>query len=821
VLLALVLAVAVGGGLSRTETTADPPQKESVRTDRYGDPLPKGAVARLGTLRLCQASPACVAFSPDGKVLASGNSDNRVRLWDADTGKEVRVLEGHTGPVNRVAFSADGKLLASGSQDSDVRLWDVETGKERRRIKGHRNSVDWMALSPDGKTLACSGGESLFLWDTETGKQIRSVSGDKQFVAGPVAFTTDGKQLAVINQRAAAIQLLDVAEGKLVRTFTGHRDGVFALAVSPDGKKLYSGSTDGTLRVWDIATGEEERRWDHGKNGVGCLAPAPDGKTLTYGTTDGLVHIWDLAADKDLVAPWKASPYGVNSIAYSPDSKRVAVSAPAIAIHETATGKRLEPAPESAVEQAEFAPDGKVLAVRHRDGVIDLWDTSRWRKEAAFRVEPDLWNSMAFSADGKYLTTAERKQAVIRHWDPKTGKERLALPLQGNWLTWLTYSAEGETFAVIWQNGLGFLVRMDAATGKELARIEVTREFVRNPRPSPDGRLVAAATGKNAVALWDAKTQKPLRRFGKPFDSNWQPLAFSPDGRAIASAGGDLGPKTDASRDIALWETATGQERLRLSTGEDDVTLLAFAPDGRLLASAGRGEDIRLWDTWTGKQVGTFTGHRGWMSTLAFSPDGKWLATGSSDNTALVWDVSGLLPADQKPAEKLGGDELARCWDDLAGADAARAYRAILELGRRPEQAETFFKAKLEKISGVNAERLARLVADLDDNDFQVRRKAREELAALGRLAEGALTKALEGNPSAEVKLRVTDLLAKLEGAPEGVEQRLLLRAVEALERVGTPGARRLLEKLAKEAPEGEVVREAKASLDRLGKRPG
>jgi hypothetical protein len=228
-----------------------------------------------------------------------------------------------------------------------------------------------------------------------------------------------------------------------------------------------------------------------------------------------------------------------------------------------------------------------------------------------------------------------------------------------------------------------------------------------------------------------------------------------------------------------------------------------------------------LWDAWTGKQVGSFAGHRGSINSLTFAPEGGLLASGGSDGTVLVWDVSGLLPAEKEPAEKLGGDELARCWDDLAGADAVRAYRAIYELGRRPEQAEALLRAKLEKISGVNAERLARLVADLDDDDFKVRQKAGEELAALGRAAEGALTKALEGNPSPEVKRRVTDLLAKLEGAPENAEKRLQLRAVEALERVGTPGARRLLEKLAKEAAEGEVVREAKASLARLGKRPG
>jgi WD40 repeat protein len=828
VVLALVLAVAVGAGLSRTETTADPPKNEAVRTDRYGDPLPKGAVAWLGTLRFCQPNPMSVAFSPDGKVLASAGCDNRVRLWDPDTGKEVHVLEGHTGEVYCIAFSADGKLLASGGLDHDVRLWEVETGKERRRFKGHVYQVYWIALSPDGKTLASCSSEAMILWDTETGKQICSVDGEKkfmkEFLGGPVAFTPDGRQLAVSNRRARDIQLLDVADGKLVRSFVGHKADAITLAFSADGKTLFSGSGDNTLRVWDVASGKEERHIGDDKKYVQRLAAAPDGKTLTYGTTDGLVHIWDLAADKDLVKPWKANQYGVVSIAYSPDSRKVAVCSDAIAIHETATGKRLNPVAEneSAVEQVEFAPDGKVLAVRHRDGNVVLWDTSRWRKEAAFRMQPDLMNSMAFSPDGKYLTAVESEQGVIRHRDPHTGKERLALPLQGNELTWLSHSADGELVAALLQERRRFLIFLDAESGKERARVEVTQESISNLRPSPDGRLVAATTQKYPVVLWDAKTQRLVRRFGEAVMSmfGWQPLAFSPDGRSIASAAGDLDPTTKEPRDVVLWETATGRERLRLSTGEGNVRFLAFAPGGRLLASA-RGEDIRLWDAWTGKQVGSFAGHRGSINSLTFAPEGGLLSSGGSDGTVLVWDVSGSLPADKKPAENLGGDELARCWNDLAGTDAARAYRAIDELGRRPEQVETLLKEKLEKIPGVNAERLARLVADLDADDFKVRQKASEELAALGRSAEGALTKALEGNPSAEVKRRVTDLLAKLEGAPESAEQSLLLRAVEALERVGTPGARRLLEKLAKEAPQSEVVREARASLARLGKRPG
>jgi WD40 repeat protein len=123
------------------------------RTDRYGDPLPKGSLMRLGTLRFCQPFPWCIAFSPDGKVLASGGYDNRIRLWNPDTGKELRVLEGHKSFVNCIAFSADGKWLASGSQDSTLCLWEVETGKVTREFQGHKSPIERMTLSPDGKVL--------------------------------------------------------------------------------------------------------------------------------------------------------------------------------------------------------------------------------------------------------------------------------------------------------------------------------------------------------------------------------------------------------------------------------------------------------------------------------------------------------------------------------------------------------------------------------------------------------------------------------------------------------------------------------------------
>ncbi len=208
---------------------------------------------------------------------------------------------------------------------------------------------------------------------------------------------------------------------------------------------------------------------------------------------------------------------------------------------------------------------------------------------------------------------------------------------------------------------------------------------------------------------------------------------FSPDGKTIATPGGNVDPRNAFEPDVILWETATGQERLRITMNEGQVMQIAFSPDGRLLASVGRTETIFLWDAWTGKEVGRFSGHRDWISSLSFSPDGKTLASGGADSTVLIWDVTGMAAAAKMPAEKLGTDDLTRYWDDLKGTEAARAYRTIAELARRPGQAASLLKDKLAANPGVNTERLARLIADLNADDFNVREKASARVDRPGR----------------------------------------------------------------------------------------
>jgi WD40 repeat protein len=196
-LLAIPLTIVVCYSGPLPEANADPLEKDAPRTDRYGDPLPRGALTRLGTIRFRQPFPWILAFSPDGKTLAAGGNDCQIRFWDPEIGKELRPpLEGHTGFVNCLTFSSDGKLLASGSEDNDLRLWDVNSGKQLCRFQGHESVIECIALAPDGKTLAssCLGG-TLRLWDTKTGKQVHSVPIDKGQRVGALAFTPDSKHL--------------------------------------------------------------------------------------------------------------------------------------------------------------------------------------------------------------------------------------------------------------------------------------------------------------------------------------------------------------------------------------------------------------------------------------------------------------------------------------------------------------------------------------------------------------------------------------------------------------------------------------------------
>jgi WD40 repeat protein len=809
------------------------------RVDPHGDPLPPGAVARLGTLRfrdhgwvhalayapdgktlasagwrnihlwdpstgkLRRQFPGdgkfvrCLAFSPDGKWLASGGDENIIRLWDAATGKEVRQLRGHqidpetkVSGVNDLAFASDGKTLVSAGRDKTVRLWEVATGKEVRQYKGHATEVCSLALSPDGKLLAAHYGGPLNvgfvkLWEVRTAKELSQF--DHIRWVRSLVFSPDSKTLATaggVEAKDTPVVLWDVVTGKQVRSF-GEKQGPQCVAFSADGKTLAAGGWDQTVRLWDVATGKETRRLRNFVYPVTKVALAPGGKHIAVAcNTDQTVHVREIAAEGP--AP-TGHVNGIQLAAFSPDCRLLVTSAFGdIRVWNVATRKELRRFEANSVTctALSFLPDGKVLVAAGLDGGMGLWDVATGREVRRLHDRKPPGTSIyraALSADGKLLVADVEQHMGF---------------------------GPSERGLVVW----------DVATGKEVRRLDSPLRWISGMAFSPDCRTLAAAGGDpdSRLRTWDVTTGRAHLRLGK------RPVAidcatFSPDGKLLAGSCMD--------GHVHLWEAASGLERLTLKS-KYPVTAVAFSPDGRVLATINNGgwrgvppvreEDvttIRFWDVATGKALREFTGHLGPIATLAFSPDGKHLVTGSHDTTALLWDVSGIRRQRHGPAE-LGREELQALWSDLAGNDWAKVHRAVWALADDPARSVPLLGERVRPVVAADAKVTNRLIADLGSSRFAVREKAARELESLGEAAHPALRAVLAGSPALEVRRRVERLLERPPAAPPAAS-----RTVEVLEHAGTPEARELLRRLARGLPDAGLTKEARASLARLTKR--
>ncbi|RYP03115.1 hypothetical protein DL765_010598 [Monosporascus sp. GIB2] len=463
-----------------------------------------------------------IAFSSDGKMLASVSYDETVRLWDAATGAHKQTLEGHRGCVNSVAFSPDafspnGKIIGSASDDRTVRLWDATTGAHTRTLDGHSNYISAVTFSPDGKLLATvSGDKTIRLWDAGIGTHIRTLDGHRGYIRA-VAFSPDGKIFAsasgdkTVRLWDASIgthkQTLDshgdktvwvqnVGIGTYKETFDIHSCWVRAVAFSPDGKVLASASGDRTIRLWDATTGAHKRTLDGHSDWVISVAFSPDGKMLTSASSDGTVRLWDATTG---------------------------------AYKQTLNGHR------GWVNSVVFSPDNKMLTSASGDKTVRLWDASTGAHIQTLDGHSDWVNSVAFSPNGKMLASASDDKTV-RLWDTSTGAHIQTLDGHGGRARAVAFSPDGKMLASA--SGDKTVRLWDAGTGAHIQTMVGHRGYVRGVAFSPDGNILASVSGDGTVRLWDAATGAHIQILDGHGD--WvNSVAFSPDGRILASASDD------------------------------------------------------------------------------------------------------------------------------------------------------------------------------------------------------------------------------------------------------------------------------------------
>lgn len=707
---ALVLASAVA---AQAPAVLPAEQEHAPRTDLYGDPLPQGALLRLGTERLRRADEGqgrretSVSYSPDGVILACNDGDT-VALWNAATGRFLRRLEPQdanhkqrSNPVEQVAFGPQGSELAAVFSDGKVILWDLLDGDKVAmtfdavpRNPTSSESCRGFAYSPDGQMLAVNWGGKSIVFDKRSGKALRTLGAERDNPQFGLAWTPDGKCVAQ-GWRAPVVRLWNVERvDEAPREFNLDRLAfAISVAVSHDGQTLAAGCivkgrTEIMICLWDIATGR--LKVSVPSQDAVSVHFTPDDKMLVSATEKGSIDLWDVT---------------------TAELRRTIVSGAGI------------------FRTAAVTADGRTMAIGSAFPEIAQWDLETGQKKLADLVgHSRAVRAVAYSPHGDVIATAT-ENGDVRLWDAVTGQQHWQLKAASG--GHLAFDPSGKQLASAGLGG-GRVDLLDAATGERVRVFDTGQKKVRRMAFTPDGRrLVTVGSNSEAwsslgpvtdqVHVWWVKTGQHIRQFDVTASSIESMielpetdllvlgLAFSEESlgmqafdletgalqgvakghkASVNALTGANGIVASASQDatIRLWNPATWEALAVLESHKNPIRSIAFSPDGARLVSSDEAGSVRLWDVKTRRQIHQFPEQRCEALAVCFSPSGDRVVAGMADSTALVWDARALqVGVPQVPAATARDVSQAPARNKKeAAVESARSERPTAATGSEP-----------------------------------------------------------------------------------------------------------------------------------------
>ena len=532
------------------------------------------------------AAVNAISVSPDGNLIASGGSDNTVKIWSVTTGILVRSLEGSSNQVTSVSFSPNGQIVAAGNADGNVYCWRVSDGALLRIFRGHGYAYA-VAVAPNNNFVAATSGNRIYLWRLSDGALVRIFHGATDTIF-TLSFSPNGEMIAA-GAGDRNIRIWRVSNGTLLQTLTGHTGAVNAVAFSPNGSLIASGSTDRTIRFWNVSNGAQIRSLTGHTSAVRSLSFSNIGDILVSGSDDRSVRIWRVS---------NGSPIATTQ-GHSDSVLTVAA-----------------------------APNGQWVVSGSRDRTIRLWRTSDGSLLSKISGHTDSIQAVAFSPDG-FLVASAGVDRTIRVSRVSDGVVVAILTGHTNSVLGLAFSPDGNLLA---SASADRTVRLwSVADWSEIRTLTGHTGNVSSVAFSPDGALLASSSSDRTVRVWNVSDGTLVNTLLGHTDSVLS-VAFSPDGTLIASGGAD--------RSVRLWLLVNGAPLRTISGHDSQVNCVAFSPDGTLLASASNDRTIRLWRVPSGDIVRTLSRHTDSVRTVAFSPTGSILFSASDDFTVRLWDVA-------------------------------------------------------------------------------------------------------------------------------------------------------------------------------------